>query len=118
MAGERAGDGHREAAKVSRSAEDIAWDKLMGEARAFENWYLPSRVSVNAWVGVGTNSGLYGGWSVNGDPLEDDWDESVMTTAVGNSPEEVIDDLIRIAQEYRARHDAERADLFVEEETP
>ena len=43
MAGERAGDGHREATKVSRSAEDIAWDKLMGEARAFENWYLPSR---------------------------------------------------------------------------
>jgi hypothetical protein len=87
------------------------WADLMTEARAFEAWYGESRLSVNAWVGVDTTSGsLYGGWAVEGDTLYDEWDESVMTTASGAAPAEVIADLIRIAREYRARRDAERAE--------
>jgi hypothetical protein len=83
----------------------------MLEARAFENWYLPTRMGVNAWIGVDTvSSSLYGGWSVEGDPL-DDWDKSVMTTAEGDTPEAVVADLIQIARDYRARRDEERADF-------
>src|ERR1035437_5901803 len=87
------------------------WATLMAEARAFEEWYLPTRVGVNAWVGVDTTSGgFYGGWSIEGDPLYDDWDESVMTTAEGETPEAVIVDLVQIARSYREPRDAERAD--------
>ena len=83
----------------------------MAEARAFEDWYLPTRMGVNAWVGVDTTSGdLYGGWSVEGDTLYDEWDESQMMTATGETPEAVIADLIRIARSYRERRDAERAE--------
>ena len=46
-----------------------AWADLLAEADAFEAWYIPTRMSVNAWVGVDTTSGLYGGWSVEGDSL-------------------------------------------------
>jgi hypothetical protein len=89
----------------------------MAEARAFEEWYLPSRMSVNAWVGVDTTSdALYGGWAVEGDPLYDDWDESVMTTAEGDTPEAVAADLIRIARDYRARRDAEHAEMLADDE--
>ncbi len=67
-------------------------------------------MGVNAWVGVDTVSGLYGGWAVGGDALYYEWDESVMTTAEGDSPEAVIADLIRIAREYRKRIDDDRED--------
>jgi hypothetical protein len=90
------------------------WGELMEEARAFEEWYAPTRMSVNAWVGVDTTNGLYGGWSVEGDPLYDEWDESEMTTAQGDTPEAVIADLIRIARGYRGRRDAERAEWAAE----
>jgi hypothetical protein len=84
------------------------WADLLSEARAFEAWY-GQRVSVNAWVGVDTTSpDLYGGWSVDGDHLYDDWDESEMMTASGDTPGAVIADLIRIARRYRERRDAER----------
>ena len=88
------------------------WDDLRNEALAFEAWYQPARLSVNAWVGVDTSGGMfYGGWHVDGDPLVyDDWDESVMTTASGDSPEAVIADLIRIARDYRKRIDDEHAE--------
>ncbi len=87
------------------------WADLRAEALAFEEWYLPTRMGVNAWVGVDTTSGFYGGWSVEGDALYYEWDESVMTTAEGDSPEAVIADLIRIARDYRQRIDADREDL-------
>ena len=88
-----------------------AWAELMAEARAFEAWYGESRLSVNAWVGVdSTSGGLYGGWAVEGDHLYDEWDESEMMTASGDTPEAVIADLIRIARGYRERRDAERAE--------
>lgn len=87
------------------------WAELMDEARAFEAWYLPTPMGVNAYVGVDTGSGFYGGWSVNGDPLYlYEWDESLMTTAEGDTPEAVIVDLIKIARSYRERCDAERAE--------
>jgi hypothetical protein len=86
------------------------WDALMEEARAFEAWYAPTRISVNAYVGVDTTSGLYGGWAIEGDPLYDEWDDSVMTTAEGDTPEAVIADLIKISRSYRERRDAERAE--------
>lgn len=92
-----------------------AWAALMDEARAFEEWYAPTRMGVNAWVGVDTTSGLYGGWSVEGDQLYDEWDESVMATAEGDTPEAVIADLIKIARSYRERRDAERAEGVAEE---
>ena len=93
------------------------WADLLDEARAFEDWYLPTRMGVNAWVGVDTTGGgsLYGGWSVEGDPLYDEWDESQMTTAEGDTPEAVIADLIRIARSYRERRDAERAEWAADE---
>lgn len=87
------------------------WVELMAEARAFEEWYAPTRMSVNAWVGVDTTSGFYGGWSVEGEQLYDEWDESVMTTAEGPTPELVIADLIRIARYYRERCDADRDEM-------
>lgn len=69
-----------------------AWKALMEEAAAFEAWY-GTRMSVNAWVGVSPLHGLYGGWSVEGDP-----------------PEAVIADLIRIVRGYRERIDKRRAE--------
>ncbi len=104
---------HREALAAAAQAERerlaAVWAGLMAEARAFEEWY-GSRMGVNAWVGVDTVSGFYGGWSVEGDQLYDEWDESVMTTAEGETPEAVIADLIQIARSYRERRDAERAE--------
>jgi len=97
---------------TTREAE--AWTALMDEARAFEAWYAPTRMSVNAWVGVDTVSGFYGGWSIDGDPLHDDWSEEEMTTAEGDTPEAVITDLIRIARSYRERCDADRAEMVAE----
>lgn len=94
-----------------------AWAELMTEVLAFEAWYLPSRLGVNAWVGVDTTSGFYGGWAVEGDPLaSEEWDESEMMTASGDTPAEVIADLIRIAREYRTRRDAERAEWAADDE--
>ena len=101
---------------MSADTGTATWDDLFAEARAFEEWYQPSRMGINAWIGIDTRSGLYGGWSVEGDPLYYDWDESVMTTAEGASPEEVIADLIRIARTYRQRTDELNAEL--REEAP
>jgi|GEM_PF-6290838 len=104
-----------EALPVPALDAEKAWMDLMDEARAFEAWYLPTRMGVNAWVGVDTTSGFYGGWSIEGDPLYDDWDESVMTTASGTTPEAVIADLIGIARDYRARRDAENAEMAADD---
>jgi hypothetical protein len=88
----------------------------MAECRAFEEWYLPTHMGVNAWVGVDTTSGaLYGGWAVEGDALYDEWDESQMTTAEGDTPEAVVADLIQIARDYRARRDEEHAEMEAED---
>lgn len=73
-----------------------------------------SGLHVNAWVGIDTRAGFYGGWSVEGDPLVDEWDESMMT-AEGATPEAVITDLIRIAREYRKCRDDERAEWAAED---
>ncbi len=89
------------------------WDELTAEVAAFEAWYS-TRVGVNAWVGVSTREGFYGGWSVEGDPLYYDWDESEMTTASGLTPGDVRADLIRIARRYRERTDELNAELRVE----
>jgi hypothetical protein len=97
------------------AAGALSWAELLDEARAFEAWYAPTRMTVNAWVGVDTPAGFYGGWSVDGDQLWDEWDESVMTTASGKTPEEVIADLIRIARAYRERIDAERAEFAADD---
>lgn len=86
-----------------------AWKALMEEAAAFEAWY-GTRMSVNAWVGVSPLHGLYGGWSVEGDPLWDEWDDSEMMTAEGDTPEAVIADLIRIVRGYRERINKRRAE--------
>lgn len=104
------------AALAAAPASLDAWADLLAEAVAFEEWYGTPAMSVNAWVGVDVRSGLYGGWSVEGDPLYDDWDESVMTTASGDTPEAVIADLIRIARDYRKRRDDERAEYAQSEE--
>ncbi len=89
------------------------WADLLAEVQAFEAWYS-TPVSVNAWVGIGTADGFYGGWAVEGDRLYDEWDESVMTTAAGATVEEVIADLIEIARGYRERRDEERAEMEAE----
>ena len=93
-----------------------AWDDLLDEARAFEAWYGPQRMGVNAWVGIDTLHGFYGGWSIEGDPLYDEWDESEMTTASGGTPAEVRADLIRIARRYRERTDERNAELRADAE--
>lgn len=92
------------------------WVELRAEACDFEAW-LGERCSVNAWVGIETNPAakpFYGGWAVEGDALYYEWDESVMTTAEGDTPEEVIADLIRIARAYRRRVDEDRAEFEAE----
>ena len=81
---------------------EATWADLAAEAADFEAWYLPSRLGVNAWVGVDAFSGFYGGWSVEGDQLYYDWDEP---DATGGTPGEVRADLIRIARHYRERTD-------------
>ena len=92
------------------------WAALMEEARAFEAWYGPGRMGVNAWVGVDTVQGFYGGWSADGDHIDDyDWDESTMSDACGKTPEEVIDDLIGIARRYRQHVDEQRAEWAAED---
>jgi hypothetical protein len=96
-----------------RRSVTVAWAELLDEARAFEAWY-GARMGVNAWVGIDTLHGFYGGWSVEGDALYYEWDESVMTTAEGETPEEVIADLIRIARGYRQRIDEDRAEMEAE----
>ena len=85
-----------------------AWADLHAEILAFERWYS-TPLSINAWVGTDAAFNLYGGWSVEGDQLYDEWDESEMMTASGKTPEAVIADLIGIARRYRERRDAERA---------
>jgi hypothetical protein len=85
------------------------WADLTAEVRAFEAWYS-TPLSINAWVGTDAAGNLYGGWSIDGDYLSDDWDESEMMTASGETPEAVITDLIGIARRYRERRDAERAE--------
>lgn len=87
----------------------MTWDDLRAEVAAFEAWYV-TPMSVNAWVGISTLHGFYGGWSVEGDPLYYEWDESVMTTASGDTVEAVIADLVRIARDYRQRVDEDRAE--------
>jgi hypothetical protein len=92
------------------------WTALLEEARAFEAWYGGnSRGAVNAWVGVSTIQGFYGGWSYDGDRMDGhEWDESTMADGCGRTVEEVIDDLIGIARRYRKHHDDQRAEWAAE----
>lgn len=94
---------------VTPEETGATWDDLMTEARAFEAWY-GERMGVNAWVGVDTISGFYGGWAIEGDHLYDEWDESEMMTASGDTPAAVRTDLIRIARSYRKRIEQRKAE--------
>jgi hypothetical protein len=80
------------------------WQELLDECREMEKWHLPYRVGVNAWVGVDTHTGLYGGVGFDGDQDED------IGQVDGAAPEDIIVILISRMREYRARIDRERAE--------
>ena len=86
----------------------IPWQALLDECREMEKWHLPDRVGVNAWVGVDTFTGLYGGVGFDGDQDED------IGQVDGDTPEAIILELISRMREWRERIDRERA----EDETP
>ena len=82
----------------------ISWQALLDECRAMERWYLPQRIAVNAWVGVDTFTGLYGGVGFDGDQ-----DEGIGQVE-GDTPEPIILELISRMRGYRERIDRERAE--------
>jgi hypothetical protein len=87
-----------------RRAMNAQWALLLVECSLMEK-ELDDKVGVNAWVGVDTRTGLYGGFSFDGDIGEESADID------GETPEEVLGGLIAAMIEYREKLELENAEV-------